>query len=1476
MGVARRCILLMAVFGVCVAHAATRTWLSSMGGLWTSTANWSDNTLPGEGDTADLSAATGTIDLTASVIVGEILYNPAFSGTTNTLTILSDTAAPSSRSIALTTSAPSHVQVGDCAQLLMDADLKPTVNMLKDGRGSLVIKRSMIPPVRIEVYVEQGRLINAGTITFPGMRLFLGSLSVDAGAAPEFVMSEGSSYATSAGGNADFITGCTRAFTGNSRSVVTHEGGLFDLTGSLVTELFLNGFWTGGSCVYNLSGGELNLSNKRMNISYFGAGTINQTGGKVRVKEIYFTPFESGAGSGTYTFTGGELWLGGVARNGYGTAAFNIGGGCIYPFNTGFEIWGNTHPTLTGINGPTRFCSTDSSCINWLGDLSGPGGLIKEGPDTINFAGTQTFSGPIVVSNGTLNVSAAMTGGNAVRVAGGTMNLAAGYQAKFSSLAVEGGVFQVAAGSVLLLTGSDPRVSVSGTGAMKFLAGAGLPGLTVLDVSGAGAIDLSAGGQASVYRLIYGGAEQAPGLYTSANCAAITGTGTLVVGGSAWTGAGGNLLWSTGANWISGEVPNGTLTVANLSGAVSVGAPVATLVMDIGAVALNGVRFASGVPGAVLTNTCPAGVTNTLSISAESVVYVGEGETLVLDHDLCLQGTIYKRGLGTLVLLRKTYGVTPGTSIYLCVEGGRVIGCGPVTDVLPIIGKPDRAAAGAAPEFILENAPEASVGGSSFISVMSCLGTSLSPGNGVFTQNGGTVTPACSWAEGMIIGLAAGGAALGGTGTYNLVNGTLQMSKPLHLANGNGSGVFIQSGGLADLALFVNNAGEVRLSGGLLTLDTFDNTAANICTFYMGGGRLEPKTATTLTLESPAVFTGVNGDMTFAPAAGRAITLSGALSGSGGFIKDDAGLLTLSGVSAFSGVATVRNGTLAVSGSLAGTNDVVLLGGTFDVTASGGTKLGDLAVTNGTVSLASGVVATAERFFIEGTEWAAGMYASTNCAKITGDGLLIVGAEPGQWTNRGDNDNWNTAGNWVAGIIPNGLYAVANLSAAVSNEAPVRTLVMDIGAVTNKQLIFNSGVAGAVLTNTCPAGVTNTLYLAAGAIIEVGEGQTLVLDHDLCLMGSVYKRGLGTLILRRSTYTLPSLVTSTSTIYTFVDGGKVIDEGPMNNVLVSVGKPSSTEAGPTPEFILADTPQASIGGTSLIAALNVQATSPGPGVFTQNGGTVVPAIAWGDKVILAYTANYVGTPGTGTYNLVNGNLTVPGRLRFGVNGDDSDGHYGIFNQSGGTADVSTLGGSWGELNLTGGTLKLGTSTVLEGGGVTFSMGGGRLEPKSTDWVVLRAPTAFTGVNGDMTFAPAAGQSIQLTGRATTSGSGGFVKEGEGMLWLSNVNTFTGAARIDAGTCTIAPTCMFTETTNLAVNAGAMLDVQRAGQTFNSNFCSRSLRTARCISILRVRWRSAIWCSTGPSAPGAGGGTGHRPAPRRWIALRMIFLPVPAC
>jgi hypothetical protein len=73
---------------------AVRAYLNANGGRWTNTADWADGILPGPGEIADLSLATGELMLTGDVTVGEIHYNPVFAGETNRLTIVSDTGEP--------------------------------------------------------------------------------------------------------------------------------------------------------------------------------------------------------------------------------------------------------------------------------------------------------------------------------------------------------------------------------------------------------------------------------------------------------------------------------------------------------------------------------------------------------------------------------------------------------------------------------------------------------------------------------------------------------------------------------------------------------------------------------------------------------------------------------------------------------------------------------------------------------------------------------------------------------------------------------------------------------------------------------------------------------------------------------------------------------------------------------------------------------------------------------------------------------------------------------------------------------------------------------------------------------------------------------------------------------------------------------------------------------------------------------------
>ena len=80
-------------------------------------------------------------------------------------------------------------------------------------------------------------------------------------------------------------------------------------------------------------------------------------------------------------------------------------------------------------------------------------------------------------------------------------------------------------------------------------------------------------------------------------------------------------------------------------------------------------------------------------------------------------------------------------------------------------------------------------------------------------------------------------------------------------------------------------------------------------------------------------------------------TFANAISGSGGLTKQGFGALTLSGQNTYTGLTTVRDGTLMLTGAVAG--DVAVHGGTF---ASHGGKIGGnyVASSNGTTAVQVG------------------------------------------------------------------------------------------------------------------------------------------------------------------------------------------------------------------------------------------------------------------------------------------------------------------------------------------------------------------------------------------------------------------------------------------------------------------------------------------------------------------------------------------
>ena len=296
-------------------------------------------------------------------------------------------------------------------------------------------------------------------------------------------------------------------------------------------------------------------------------------------------------------------------------------------------------------------------------------------------------------------------------------------------------------------------------------------------------------------------------------------------------------LWTSTANWQDGILP-GSGDVADLSAAT--GTIDLTADATVGEIIYDPTVGGTSKVLTILSDTAAPG-SRTINLATTRRIQVAEGAQLIVQADLKPNGDMYKNGEGTLILGRKT-SPSSTTLTYFFVQGGRVISHGQMLNLSPRVGKPDRALPGMDPEFINEDLPNAQITGNTFLAMMS---DQSNPGNGVFTQRGGYIEPGVNWGNRAAIGFAATGASAGGTGTYHLVGGTLRVVNNLALTLNNGYGVFRQSGGTADIDNFVPRLGQVHLTGGIFKPDRFDNKDSATCTFYLGGGRIEPKGAPT-------------------------------------------------------------------------------------------------------------------------------------------------------------------------------------------------------------------------------------------------------------------------------------------------------------------------------------------------------------------------------------------------------------------------------------------------------------------------------------------------------------------------------------------------------------------------------------------------------------------------------------------------------
>jgi autotransporter-associated beta strand protein len=661
----------------------------------------------------------------------------------------------------------------------------------------------------------------------------------------------------------------------------------------------------------------------------------------------------------------------------------------------------------------------------------------------------------------------------------------------------------------------------------------------------------------------------------------------------------------------------------------------------------------------------------------------------------------------------------------------------------------------------------------------------------VFQVSGGSFTSTDA-TNGIVLARSTGGNA--NNGALLLTGGTTTAEKisfGVTTTASGASGVVTLNG--ANASLYLGSGGIVRSATNTYT-----------STITLTSGLVGAKAGWSSSLDISLNGSGTAVTFRAADAAGAAnnITLSGSLSGAGGFAKTGDGTLTLSGANSFTGAMAVTAGTLAVGSATA------LGSGTNALTVDGGTvNLGGYAVSIGQLAGGGGTISSS----VAGASLATAVATSSTFAGTLGDGagtLAFTKSGVGTLTLTGSQSYTGST------TISAGTLAFA---AAVD-----QTLASAIGGAGNVTQAGSGRLALAAVNSytgltTVSAG---TLALTgAGALASTGTvsltGSTAVFD----ISGASGSRTAGLLTgAAGSSLLLGSngLTVGNATNGTF--NGFITGAGVVTKVGAGTLTLTGSNSGFTGGMVLA-------GGTVTLGGSANTAIGTGPvafqgGVLSSNGAGGADPGGGG----YGFTNNFIVAAGqVGTLNLpfrgtISGSLTGSGTFNVNVHGirDDFTGNWSAF---AGQLTIGTMTGS-GDFRIAANIGGLGSAAVnlaagvnmyqtynppstgsletvqaigeLSGGG---SLGGSPVNGRFVNWSV-------GGLNTSSTFA----------GRITNStGAARLTKVGSGTLTLSGSNSYTGSTTVSAGVLRLGDggTTGLLGATAIAVSNGAVLAFNRS-------------------------------------------------------------------
>lgn len=1036
---------------------------------------------------------------------------------------------------------------------------------------------------------------------------------------------------------------------------------------------------------------------------------------------------------------------------------------------------------VTGSNIKTYFDGTQTISGNSFGTLRTPGDLIKTGggttttvtggvldtPNLVIDSGTFTFAAAnlasriqnLTMGNGTLTVSQNQNfaAGSELRLSGnGTVNMAG--SSGFLTLDTVGSWDP--AGELIITNWNGTTGTGGGTEQFRFTS----------DVTGLFTFTMLS----SILFEGPPGTSYAPGAVVVQNTAGLFEL-LPASNSSEWDQGGTGSNWSTAANWLPDNQPNGVGASAAF-GDLDLALNSKTVTVDTTNLTLGSLFFSNTQGAAFTISGAPITFQQAVATANAVIAVTGNSSpTLASNLDLRNNLLVSHRGAGVVTIS----GVLSGA-------GKSLIKSGPGT--LALTGANTYS------------------GGTQFLDgvLVATADNSLGDASGALAFDGGTLKFGSSFdlAATRAISLDIGGGAIdtdvynarvaqvitGPGGLTKLGAGTLTLASDTTYAGdttiaagalqiGEGGSTGSVAGDIVDNSALIFNrsdtltyggdisgTGTVTNAGGGVTILTGDathtgGTTISQGTLQIGNGGTTGSIAGNIVTDSALVFNRSD-----------AITFGDVVSGSGTLTQLGSGVLTLTGANTYAGTTTVSAGTLRVDGSLGNTATIVQNGATLGgigsiagpvtVLSGGHIAPGDSpgTLTTGTLILNSG----ANLDFELNTPFVAGG-ATNDLLRVNGDltldGLLNISTENplGLLTGSYRLINYggvltNPGGTLGFGAIPAGftpnvdLFVQTSVSGQVNlinAKPPVPLVFWDADDTAHFDNDIIDGEDGTWLTSpgnrawTNIVGSTNSTWLENGFAVFTAVPGTVTVDHSsgaVTFGGAQFAVNGYTITGESLTTDLPETLirvgdgstegaTFTATIDSVIEGtGGIhkIDQG----TLVLAG-PNTYTGGTT------------IGGGTLSIATDLN-LGDAAGGLTFNGGTLLTTA----DVTSARTVT-LGADG-GTIN----------------NGGQTDVFSGVFSADGG---LTTTGA--GTLILTGDNAYTGGTTIATG---TLQLGDGGTTGSIVGDVIDDGALVFN-------------RSDAVTYSGIISGTGTVTQAGAGTLTLTSDSTYTGGTTISAGT-----------------------------------------------------------------------------------------------